>query len=81
MQHNINSVSFILFFTELFKFKIQKYSTHKPYFLIPGHIYSHDNTHHDMHEYNFGIAIYFIMVNIIWQMKTQTDWSLKLWHL
>ena len=47
MKSCINGVNFIkllVLFTELFKFEIQKCGqilcAHKPYFLMPGHIFS-----------------------------------------
>ena len=42
--NGVNFVRLLLLSTELFKFEIQKYGqilcVHKPYFLMPGHIYS-----------------------------------------
>ena len=42
--NNVNFIRLLLLSTELFKFEIQKYGqilcAHKPYFLMPGHIYS-----------------------------------------
>ena len=39
----VNFIRLLLLSTELFKFEIQKYDqilcVHKPYFLMPGHIY------------------------------------------
>ena len=39
-----NFIRLLLLSTELFKFEIQKYGqilcVHKPYYLMPGHIYS-----------------------------------------
>ena len=41
---DINFIRLLLLSTELFNFEIQKYGqilcVHKPYFLMPGHIYS-----------------------------------------
>ena len=40
---DVNFIRFLLLSTELFKFEIQKYGqilcVHKPYFLMPGHIF------------------------------------------
>ena len=56
MKYCINDVNFIRFLllsTELFKFEIQKYGqilcVHKPYFLMPGHIYQIVTTHAQNH--------------------------------
>ena len=42
--NDVNFIRLLLLSTELFKFEIQKYGqilcVHKPYFLMPGHIYS-----------------------------------------
>ena len=52
MKYCINDVNFIrllLLCTELFKFEIQKYGqilcVHKPYFLMPGHIFAYEIRH------------------------------------
>ena len=41
--NDVNFIKLLLLSTELFKFEIQKYGqilcVHKPYFLMPGHIY------------------------------------------
>ena len=41
--NDVNVIILLLLSTELFKFEIQKYCqilfVHKPYFLMPGHIY------------------------------------------
>ena len=41
--NDVNFIRFLLLSTELFKFEIQKdgqiLCVHKPYFLMPGHIY------------------------------------------
>ena len=41
--NDVNFITLLLLRTELFKFEIQKYGqilcVHKPYFLMPGHIY------------------------------------------
>ena len=41
--NDVNLIRLLLLCTELFKFEIQKYGqilcVHKPYFLMPGHIY------------------------------------------
>ena len=43
---DVDFIRLLLFSTELFKFEIQKYGqilcVHKPYFLMPGHIYKID---------------------------------------
>ena len=41
--NDVNFIRLLLLSTEVFKFEIQKYGqilcVHKPYFLMPGHIY------------------------------------------
>ena len=41
--NDVNFIRLLLLSTELFKFEIQEYDqilcVHKPYFLMPGHIY------------------------------------------
>ena len=44
--NDVNFIGLLLLSTELFKFEIQKYGqilcVHKPYFLMPGHIFEDD---------------------------------------
>ena len=46
-MNDVNFIRLLLLSTELFKFEIQKYGqilcVHKPYFLMPGHIYTRTN--------------------------------------
>ena len=66
--NDVNFISLLLLSTELFKFEIQKYGqilcVHKPYFLMPGHIFKWRKVWTDIHHliiiYIVSICIYFV---------------------